>query len=316
MLNRSKGIAFDAVKIKLASSETILSWSFGEVTKPETINYRTQKPEKDGLFCERIFGPVKDYECNCGKYKGIKNKGVVCERCGVEVALSKVRRERMGHIVLATPVVHIWFYKVPPSRIGVLLDMSLLNLERVIYYESYAVISPGKTSYKVGDIISTSEYEKIMEKQPEEFVALMGGDAILELLKAVNIEDLSLSLRSLMKVESSPDKRRTILKRLRIVEALRTSNISPEWMLIRALPVVPPDLRPLVPLEGGRYASSDLNDLYRRVITRNNRLKNMIAARAPEIILRNEKRMLQEAVDALLDNSRRKRYNNCICISK
>ncbi len=307
MLNRSKGIAFDAVKIKLASSETILSWSFGEVTKPETINYRTQKPEKDGLFCERIFGPVKDYECNCGKYKGIKNKGVVCERCGVEVALSKVRRERMGHIVLATPVVHIWFYKVPPSRIGVLLDMSLLNLERVIYYESYAVISPGKTSYKVGDIISTSEYEKIMEKQPEEFVALMGGDAILELLKAVNIEDLSLSLRSLMKVESSPDKRRTILKRLRIVEALRTSNISPEWMLIRALPVVPPDLRPLVPLEGGRYASSDLNDLYRRVITRNNRLKNMIAARAPEIILRNEKRMLQEAVDALLDNSRRKR---------
>lgn len=305
--DKGKGIAFDAVKIKLASPETVLSWSYGEVTKPETINYRTQKPEKDGLFCERIFGPVKDYECNCGKYKGIKNKEIVCERCGVEVTLSKVRRERMGHIALATPVVHIWYYKVPPSRIGLLLDKSLLKLERVIYYESYAVISPGNTSYKVGDIVTTSEYDEIMEKEPEGFSALMGGEAILELLKSVNIEDLSLSLRSLMKIESSPDKRRSILRRLQVVEALRSSGISAEWMVITILPVIPPDLRPLVPLEGGRYASSDLNDLYRRVITRNNRLKNMIAAKAPEIILRNEKRMLQEAVDALLDNSRRKR---------
>jgi DNA-directed RNA polymerase subunit beta' len=305
--NRGKGNAFDAVKIRLASPETILSWSYGEVTKPETINYRTQKPEKDGLFCERIFGPVKDYECNCGKYKGIKNKGVVCEKCGVEVTLSKVRRERMGHIKLATPVVHIWYYKVPPSRIGLLLDKSLIKLERVIYYESFAVISPGDTSYRVGDVITTSEYKEIIDKKPVGFVALMGGEAILELLKNVNIEDLSLSLRSLMKVESSPDKRRAILRRLRVVESLRNSGISPEWMVTTILPVIPPDLRPLVPLEGGRYASSDLNDLYRRVITRNNRLKNMIAARAPEIILRNEKRMLQEAVDAVLDNSRRKR---------
>lgn len=305
--DRNKGTAFDAIRIKLASPEAILSWSYGEVTKPETINYRTQKPEKDGLFCERIFGPVKDYECNCGKYKGLKNKGVVCERCGVEVTLSKVRRERMGHIELATPVVHIWYYKAPPSRIGLLLDQSLIKLERVIYYESYAVISPGNTSYKVGDVITTSEYNKIIQEKPEGFVALMGAKAIFELLKSVNIEDLSLSLRSLIKVESSPDKRRAILKRLQIVEALRNSGISPEYMVITVLPVVPPDLRPLVPLEGGRYASSDLNDLYRRVITRNNRLKNMIAAKAPEIILRNEKRMLQEAVDALLDNSRRKR---------
>jgi len=305
--DRSKGIAFDAVRIKLASPEIILSWSCGAVTKPETINYRTQKPEKDGLFCERIFGPIKDYECNCGKYKGMKNKGIVCERCGVEVTLSKVRRERMGHIDLATPVVHIWYYKVPSSRIGLLLDTSLLKLERVIYYESYAVISPGDTPYKVGDIITTGEYDKIIQKQPEGFTALMGGGAILELLKNVNIEDLSLSLRSLMKVESSPDKRRAVLRRLQVVEALRNSGISPEHMVITILPVIPPDLRPLVPLEGGRYASSDLNDLYRRVITRNNRLKNMITAKAPEIILRNEKRMLQEAVDALLDNSRRKR---------
>lgn len=299
---------FNSIGIKLASPERIFSWSYGEVTKPETINYRTQKPEKDGLFCERIFGPVKDYECNCGKYKGTKNKGIVCERCGVELTLSKVRLDRMGHVELGTPVVHIWFYKVPSSKIGLLLDLPPERLGRVIYYESYVVISPGITSYKVGDLITIPEYDAIRKDgYPQGFRALMGGEAILELLKGVNLEEISISLRSLMNVESSSNKRRTMLKRLQVIEALRSSSISPEWMVIKTLPVVPPDLRPLVPLEGGRYASSDLNDLYRRVITRNTRLKNMTSARAPDIILRNEKRMLQEAVDALLDNSRRKR---------
>ncbi len=282
----------------------ILSWSYGEVTKPETINYRSFKPERDGLFCERIFGPVKDWECKCGKYKRIRFRGIVCDRCGVEVTQAKVRRERMGHIDLAVPVSHIWYFKSLPSRIGYLLDLSVRDLEKILYYENYIMIDPGNTSYKEKDIITEEEFQEL-ESSGKQFEARMGAEAIQALLKRVDIEELSISLRAQVKVETSVQRKKDTLKRLRVIEAFRQSNNRPEWMVMTRIPVIPPDLRPLVPLEGGRFATSDLNDLYRRVINRNNRLKKLIDIRAPEVILRNEKRMLQEAVDALFDNGRR-----------
>ncbi|GAB4320499.1 MAG: DNA-directed RNA polymerase subunit beta' [Candidatus Zixiibacteriota bacterium] len=302
--NQKRPSDFSAIRIQLASPDTIRSWSYGEVTKPETINYRSFKPERDGLFCERIFGPVKDWECNCGKYKRIRFRGIVCDRCGVEVTQSKVRRERMGHIELAVPVTHIWFVKSSPSRIGYLLDMSIRDLERVIYYERYVVIDPGDTEYKEADLLEEEEYQNLVE-QGKEFRAGMGAPAIAEILSRIDIEELSLSLRAQVKVETSVQRKQDSLKRLRVIESFRQSPNSPEWMILKVLPVIPPDLRPLVPLEGGRFATSDLNDLYRRVINRNNRLKKLIDIKAPDVILRNEKRMLQEAVDALLDNGRR-----------
>ena len=302
--NLRKPSDFCAIKIQLASPETIRSWSYGEVTKPETINYRSFKPEREGLFCERIFGPVKDWECNCGKYKRVRFKGIVCDRCGVEVTQSRVRRERMGHIELAVPVSHIWFFKSIPTRMGYLLDLSIRELERILYYESYTVLDPGNTPLKYKDIITEEEYQQL-EEAGKEFVAKMGAEAILELLRQVDIEELSISLRAQVRMETSAQRKKDILKRLRVVESFRQSNNKPEWMIMRVLPIIPPDLRPLVPLEGGRFATSDLNDLYRRVINRNNRLKKLIEIKAPEVILKNEKRMLQEAVDALLDNGRR-----------
>jgi len=295
---------FTAIRIQLASPEVIRSWSYGEVTKPETINYRSFKPERDGLFCERIFGPVKDWECNCGKYKRIRFRGIVCDRCGVEVTQSKVRRERMGHIDLAVPVTHIWFVKSSPSRIGYLLDMSIRDLERVIYYERYVVIDPGETPFKEGELLEEEEWQEL-RSSGKDFRAGMGAPAVAELLRRIDIEDLSLSLRAHVKVETSVQRKKDTLKRLRVIESFRQSQNKPEWMILRTLPIIPPDLRPLVPLEGGRFATSDLNDLYRRVINRNNRLKKLIDIKAPDVILRNEKRMLQEAVDALLDNGRR-----------
>jgi DNA-directed RNA polymerase subunit beta' len=295
---------FYAIRIKLASPETIRSWSHGEVTKPETINYRSFKPERDGLFCERIFGPVKDWECSCGKYKRVRFKGIVCDRCGVEVTQSKVRRERMGHIELAVPVSHIWYFKSIPSRIGYVLDLSIRNLEKILYYESYIVIDPGNTSLKYKDIISDEEYMEL-EEAGKEFVAKMGAEAILDLLRQIDVEELSISMRAQLKVETSTQKKKDTLKKLRVIEAFRQSANQPEWMIMSIIPVIPPDLRPLVPLEGGRFATSDLNDLYRRVINRNNRLKKLVEIKAPEVILKNEKRMLQEAVDALFDNGRR-----------
>jgi len=304
--NQKKLSEFEAIRIKIASPETIKSWSFGEVTKPETINYRSFKPEKDGLFCERIFGPVKDWECNCGKYKRIRFRGIVCDRCGVEVTQSKVRRERMGHIELAVPVTHIWFSHSLPSRIGYLLDMTLRSLERIIYYQSYIVVDPGSTSLKKMDIITEDEYYDL-EESGKKFIAKMGADAVRDLLRELDIEELAVSLRAQVKVETSVQRKKDTLKRLRVIEAFRQSENKPEWMVMSFIPVIPPDLRPLVPLEGGRFATSDLNDLYRRVINRNNRLKKLIEIKAPEVILRNEKRMLQEAVDALFDNGRRSR---------
>ncbi|MEW5924962.1 MAG: DNA-directed RNA polymerase subunit beta', partial [Candidatus Zixiibacteriota bacterium] len=292
------------MQVQLASPDTILSWSFGEVTKPETINYRSFKPERDGLFCERIFGPVKDWECNCGKYKRIRFRGIVCDRCGVEVTLSKVRRERMGHIELAVPVTHIWFVKSLPSRIGYLLDLSVRELEKIIYYESYIMIDPGNTSYQERDIISEEEFLEL-EESGKEFDARMGADAVRELLSKIDVEQLAIDLRAQVKVETSVQRQKDALKRLKIIEAFRQSTNRPEWMVMSTIPVIPPDLRPLVPLEGGRFATSDLNDLYRRVINRNNRLKKLMDIQAPDVILRNEKRMLQEAVDALFDNGRR-----------
>ncbi len=295
---------FAAIRIQLASPETIRSWSYGEVTKPETINYRSFKPERDGLFCERIFGPVKDWECNCGKYKRIRFRGIVCDRCGVEVTQSKVRRERMGHIDLAVPVTHIWYVKSTPSRIGYLLDLSIRDLERVIYYENYLVIDPGDTSEKEGELIDEEKHQELIAAG-HQFEAGMGAPAVEAMLRRIDIEELSLSLRAQVKVETSAQRKKDSLKRLRVIEAFRQSHNRPEWMILKTLPVIPPDLRPLVPLEGGRFATSDLNDLYRRVINRNNRLKKLIEIKAPDVILRNEKRMLQEAVDALLDNGRR-----------
>ena len=295
---------FSAIRIQLASPEVIRSWSYGEVTKPETINYRSFKPERDGLFCERIFGPVKDWECSCGKYKRIRFRGIVCDRCGVEVTHSKVRRERMAHIELAVPVSHIWYFKSIPSRIGYLLDLSIRDLERILYYESYVMIDPGNSGAKSLDLASEEDYQKLLA-EGKEFTAKMGAVAIKELLAQMDIEELSLDLRSRVKVETSAQRKKDMLKRLRVIEAFRNSKNRPDWMVLDVLPIIPPDLRPLVPLEGGRFATSDLNDLYRRVINRNNRLKKLIEIRAPEVILRNEKRMLQEAVDALLDNGRR-----------
>ncbi len=298
------GPEFDAIQIQIASPDVILSWSYGEVTKPETINYRSFKPERDGLFCERIFGPVKDWECNCGKYKRIRFRGIVCDRCGVEVTQSKVRRERMGHIELAVPVSHIWYFKSLPSRIGHLLDLSIRELEKILYYESYLVIDPGNTHYQRGDVLPEDEFLEL-EEAGKTFEAGMGGSAVSKLLSEIDLEDLSAELRAKVKNETSVQRKKDMLKRLRIIESFRQSNNRPEWMIMSIVPVLPPDLRPLVPLEGGRFATSDLNDLYRRVINRNNRLKKLKDIQAPEVILRNEKRMLQESVDALFDNGRR-----------
>ncbi|MEK6539541.1 MAG: DNA-directed RNA polymerase subunit beta' [Deltaproteobacteria bacterium] len=299
---------FSAIRISLASPENIREWSHGEVKKPETINYRTFKPERDGLFCAKIFGPVKDYECNCGKYKRMKHRGVTCEKCGVEVIPSKVRRERLGHIELATPVAHIWFMRSLPSRIGTILDMTLKELERIIYYESYIVIDPKDTDLRAGELLTDDKYEKALEKYGRDsFVAGMGAEAVKEVLKKLDLQKLSTSLRAEMKKTTSEVKKKKIVKRLKIVDGYRQAGNRPEWMILDVIPVLPPDLRPLVPLDGGRFATSDLNDLYRRVINRNNRLKRLMELNAPDIIIRNEKRMLQEAVDALFDNARRGR---------
>ncbi len=298
-------MAFNAVRISLASPEKIRAWSYGEVKKPETINYRTFKPERDGLFCAKIFGPTKDYECNCGKYKRMKHRGVVCEKCGVEVIQSKVRRERLGHIEMAAPVAHIWFLKSLPSRIGNLLDMTLRELEKVLYFEAYVVINPKGTPLKEKELLSDERYRKAIEEHgADSFVAGMGAEAIRELLRKVNVNTLSDQLRVEMREASSEVKKKKIAKRLKIVDSFKDSGNKPEWMILEVIPVIPPDLRPLVPLDGGRFATSDLNDLYRRVINRNNRLKRLQELSAPEIIIRNEKRMLQEAVDALFDNGR------------
>ncbi|MBF0429795.1 MAG: DNA-directed RNA polymerase subunit beta' [Fibrobacteria bacterium] len=293
-----------SISIQLVAPDTIRSWSYGEVTKPETINYRSFKPEPNGLFCEKIFGPVKNWECNCGKYKRIRYRGVVCDRCGVEVTHSKVRRERMGHIELAIPVIHIWFFKAMPSMIGGLLGMSVVNLERVIYYESYIVLDPGDTDLKQGQLITEDEYIDL-EDEGRHFDAKMGGPAIKQMLVSLDLDGMSVDFRVRIKTETSMQRKADLLKRLKTIEAIRKSPNHPEWMVLDVISVIPPDLRPLVPLEGGRFATSDLNDLYRRVINRNNRLKKLIDIKAPEVILRNEKRMLQEAVDVLFDNGRR-----------
>ena len=304
---QTKTEEFDAIKIALASPDMIRSWSFGEVKKPETINYRTFKPERDGLFCARIFGPVKDYECLCGKYKRLKHRGVICEKCGVEVTQTKVRRERMGHIELASPTAHIWFLKSLPSRIGLLLDMPLRDIERVLYFESYVVIEGGMTNLERQQILTEEQYLDALEEFGDEFDAKMGAEAIQALLKSMDLEQECEQLREELNETNSETKRKKLTKRIKLLEAFVQSGNKPEWMILTVLPVLPPDLRPLVPLDGGRFATSDLNDLYRRVINRNNRLKRLLDLAAPDIIVRNEKRMLQEAVDALLDNGRRGR---------
>ena len=299
-------LSFSAIRIALASPEKIREWSHGEVKKPETINYRTFKPERDGLFCAKIFGPVKDYECICGKYKRMKHRGIVCEKCGVEVIQSKVRRERLGHITLASPVAHIWFLKSLPSRIGAVLDITLKDLERVLYCESYVVVDPRDSALTRGEVISEERYHELLDELGEEaFVAGMGGEAVLEMLREIDVHTLAEELRAEMKEATSEAKRKKLAKRLKVVESFKDSGNRPEWMMLTVIPVLPPDLRPLVPLDGGRFATSDLNDLYRRVINRNNRLKRLNELNAPEIIIRNERRMLQEAVDALFDNGRR-----------
>lgn len=298
---------FDSIRIGLSSPEMIRSWSFGEVKKPETINYRTFKPERDGLFCAKIFGPVKDYECLCGKYKRLKHRGVICEKCGVEVTLAKVRRDRMAHIDLACPVAHIWYLKSLPSRIGLLLDMTLRDIERVLYFEAFVVVEPGMTPLKPGQLLSEEGYLDAIEEYGDEFEALMGAEAVQRLLKAVDLEEGISDLRQEIPTTNSETRLKKLTKRLKVMEAFQNSGNKPEWMILEVLPVLPPDLRPLVPLDGGRFATSDLNDLYRRVINRNNRLKRLLELNAPDIIVRNEKRMLQEAVDALLDNGRRGR---------
>ena len=304
----SEGPSFDRIKISLASPEKIHSWSFGEVKKPETINYRTFKPERDGLFCARIFGPVKDYECLCGKYKRIKYKGIVCEKCGVEVTLARVRRERMGHIELAAPVAHIWFLKSLPSRIAMVLDMMLKDVERVLYFEQYLVTEPGLTPLQPFQLLSEEEYMEAQDEYGEDaFTAGIGAECIRDVLINMDLEGEIEKMRVEMTETGSELKLKKISKRLKLVESLITSGNRPEWMILTVVPVIPPELRPLVPLDGGRFATSDLNDLYRRVINRNNRLKRLIELRAPDIIIRNEKRMLQESVDALFDNGRRGR---------
>ncbi|MHB1922308.1 MAG: DNA-directed RNA polymerase subunit beta', partial [Chitinophagaceae bacterium] len=320
--NRPKS-NFSKITIGLASPDVILERSYGEILKPETINYRTYKPERDGLFCERIFGPVKDYECYCGKYKRIRYKGIVCDRCGVEVTEKKVRRERMGHIKLVVPVVHIWYFKSLPNKIGYLLGMSSKKLETIVYYERYVVIQPGIRQEKglnTLDLLTEEEYLEILDSLPKEnqmlpdddankFIAKMGAEAVHMLLERIKLDELSYALRNQAAHETSQQRKAEALKRLSVVEAFREANQNitnlPQWMVMQYVPVVPPELRPLVPLDGGRFASSDLNDLYRRVIIRNNRLKRLIEIKAPEVILRNEKRMLQEAVDSLFDNSRK-----------
>ncbi|MCI5129087.1 MAG: DNA-directed RNA polymerase subunit beta', partial [Candidatus Electrothrix sp. AUS3] len=306
--NKPKGpLVFDKVKISLASPTKILEWSHGEVKKPETINYRTFKPERDGLFCAKIFGPVKDYECNCGKYKRMKHRGVVCEKCGVEVIQSKVRRERLGHIQLAAPVAHIWFLKSLPTKIGSILDMTLKEMERILYFESYAVVRSNVESIPAGSLLNEEQYQEALEQFPGEFEVGIGAEAIRDMLKDLDLVELAAQLRKEMKETGSVTKRTKLGKRLNVTEAFRDSGNRPEWMILEVVPVLPPDLRPLVPLEGGRFATSDLNDLYRRVINRNNRLKRLLELDAPDIIIRNEKRMLQEAVDVLFDNGRRGR---------
>jgi len=298
-------LSFTGIRISLASPERIREWSFGEVKKPETINYRTFKPERDGLFCAKIFGPVKDYECNCGKYKRMKHRGVVCEKCGVEVIQSKVRRERLGHIELATPVAHIWFLRSLPSRIGAILDISLKELEKVLYCEAYIVLDPGNTGLEENTVLSEEKYVQLV-KEGHTFTAGMGGESVRDTLKKIDLETLSRQLRRELKQTASEAQRTKLSKRLKVVESFKVSASNrPEWMMLEVIPVIPPELRPLVPLDGGRFATSDLNDLYRRVINRNNRLKRLMELNAPEIIIRNEKRMLQEAVDALFDNGRR-----------
>ncbi len=300
--------SFDQIKISISSPEKILSWSYGEIKKPETINYRTFKPERDGLFCARIFGPIKDYECLCGKYKRMKYKGVICEKCGVEVTLARVRRDRMGHIELAAPVAHIWFLKSLPSRIGLLLDMTLKDLERILYFESYIVMEPGLTPLKPRQLLSEDEYLRAQDEYGEDsFSAMIGAEAIRKILQDLDLDKIAIDLREEIATTTSELKPKKLMKRLKIIEAFQQSGNKPEWMIMTVVPVIPPDLRPLVPLDGGRFATSDLNDLYRRVINRNNRLKRLIELRAPDIIIRNEKRMLQEAVDALFDNGRRGR---------
>ena len=299
-------MTFDAIKIGLASPEKIREWSHGEVKKPETINYRTLKPERDGLFCERIFGPSKDWECHCGKYKKIRYKGVVCDRCGVEVTKSNVRRERMGHIELAAPVSHIWYFKGIPSRLGLILDVSPRNLEKVLYFASYIVLDKGNTDLMEKQVLSEKEYRDAYDKYGNTFRVGMGAESIKELLQKIDLEKDAVELTKALK-DSSGQKRARIIKRLEVVEAFRSSGNKPEWMILDVVPVIPPDIRPMVQLDGGRFATSDLNDLYRRIINRNNRLKRLLELGAPDIIVRNEKRMLQEAVDALIDNGRRGR---------
>ncbi|HEX9931635.1 MAG TPA: DNA-directed RNA polymerase subunit beta', partial [Allosphingosinicella sp.] len=304
----AKPETFDMIKIGIASPERIRSWSFGEIKKPETINYRTFKPERDGLFCARIFGPIKDYECLCGKYKRMKYKGIVCEKCGVEVTVSKVRRERMGHIELAAPVAHIWFLKSLPSRIGLLLDMQLKQLERVLYFESYIVTEPGLTPLEKFQLLTEDELLEAQDEYGEDaFSAGIGAEAVKLMLMDLDLEGEREELLKELAETKSELKPKKIIKRLKVVESFIESGNRPEWMILDVVPVIPPELRPLVPLDGGRFATSDLNDLYRRVINRNNRLKRLMELRAPDIIVRNEKRMLQEAVDALFDNGRRGR---------
>src|SRR5437762_5113969 len=300
--------SFDQIRISIASPERIRSWSYGEIKKPETINYRTFKPERDGLFCARIVGPIKDYECLCGKYKRMKYRGIICEKCGVEVTLSKVRRDRMGHIELASPVAHIWFLKSLPSRIGLLLDMTLKDLERILYFENYVVIEPGLTPLKLHQLLSEEQYLDAQDEYGQDsFQAGIGAEAIKTMLSALTMEQERETMKVDLRETGSEAKRKKLVKRLKLVDAFLESGSKPEWMIMDVIPVIPPELRPLVPLDGGRFATSDLNDLYRRVINRNNRLKRLIELKAPDIIVRNEKRMLQEAVDALFDNGRRGR---------
>ncbi|MFB0525173.1 MAG: DNA-directed RNA polymerase subunit beta', partial [Phycisphaerae bacterium] len=298
---------YGSVKISLASPNDIRSWSFGEVRKPETINYRTYRPEKDGLFCERIFGPERDWECACGKYKGTKFKGIICDRCQVKVTHSRVRRKRMGHINLAAPVVHIWFFKSIPNRLGTILGMKTSDLEKIIYFQDYVVTDPGQSPLKVGQLLSEEDFREATNKYSSSFKALMGAEAIKALLEGLDLDAISVQLRRAIAKTSSKQKIKDFTKRLKTINELKNSNNKPEWMVLEAIPVIPPDLRPLVLLERDNFATSDLNDLYRRIINRNNRLKKLMDLNAPEVIIRNEKRMLQQAVDSLLDNSRCRR---------
>ncbi|MGE5751381.1 MAG: DNA-directed RNA polymerase subunit beta', partial [Nitrospirota bacterium] len=308
LFDKPKDISFDAMRIKIASPERIKEWSYGEVKKPETINYRSFKPERDGLFCAKIFGPIKDWECLCGKYKRMKHRGIVCDKCGVEVIQSKVRRERMGHIELSSPVAHIWFLKGLPSRIGTLLDMTLRQLEKVLYFENYVVTDPGDTPLKQKELLTEEKFRKaLLEYGSSAFKAGMGAESIREMLNAIDLEAESEEIRKKIETATSMATKKKLTKRLKVIESFRKSGNKPEWMILDVIPVIPPELRPLVPLEGGRFATSDLNDLYRRVINRNNRLRRLEELKAPSVIIRNEKRMLQEAVDALFDNGRRGR---------